>query len=225
MKRAVKKIAKILRVEAYVPRMVKVVSKDFSSNQSEVPRRNYTSYEQYLRHQIEKADVYEMEIRAHDSEYENIIHGRFANYGFQGKSILCLGARFGGEVRAFTELGALAIGLDLNPGKNNLYVLPGDVHKLQFADKSFDIIYTNILDHIYDVETFFSEIKRVLKNDGVAYFEVNLSKPTRYESIDISDLDTTIGMLSKRFILVSRNNVHNKTSYVDWSGELIECKV
>ena len=33
-----------------------------------------------------------------------------------GEPVLCLGARLGGEVRALTRLGALAIGIDFNPG-------------------------------------------------------------------------------------------------------------
>ena len=60
-------------------------------------------------------------------------------------SMLCLGARLGGEVRAFRRLGALALGVDLEPGLNNRHVLPGDVHALQFADGVFDYAFTNIL--------------------------------------------------------------------------------
>ena len=59
--------------------------------------------------------------------------------GIVGCSVLCLGARLGGEVRAFTAMGALSIGIDLNPGPNNAYVLPGDFHHLQFAQSVFDV--------------------------------------------------------------------------------------
>ena len=46
--------------------------------------------------------------------------------------MLCLGARLGTEVRALHNLGYFAIGIDLNPGVDNPYVLMGDFHKLVF---------------------------------------------------------------------------------------------
>jgi len=48
-----------------------------------------------------------------------------------GEAVLCIGARLGGEVRALTQLGALAIGVDFNPGFRNPYVLWGDGLHLQ----------------------------------------------------------------------------------------------
>ena len=41
----------------------------------------------------------------------------------RGATVLCVGARLGGEVRAFKSLGALAIGIDLNPGTLNMDVV------------------------------------------------------------------------------------------------------
>jgi hypothetical protein len=40
-----------------------------------------------------------------------------------GARVLCIGARLGGEVRAFKSLGALAVGIDLNPGGYNMDVI------------------------------------------------------------------------------------------------------
>ena len=37
------------------------------------------------------------------------------------------------EVRAFLDHGAFAVGIDLNPGRDNRYVMVGDFHQLQFA--------------------------------------------------------------------------------------------
>lgn len=224
IKKIVTRISRMFGFKPFVPRMVKQVSGEFSVMDGNVKRRNYSNYDEYVMHQIEKADVYESAIRKHDAEYEKIIFDRFKNYELNGKSILCLGARFGGEVRAFTNHGALAIGIDLNPGENNYFVLPGDVHKIQFANGSFDIIYTNILDHIYDAKLFFSEIKRVLRQGGHIFFEINLEKPTRYEAIDISNLSSTIALLKDNFNVISRTEITNKTSYVNWRGELVECK-
>ena len=65
-----------------------------------------------------------------------------------GKSILCVGARLGGEVRAFTRLGALAVGIDFMPGFRNAWSLWGDATRIQFADGVYDYVYCNIIDHI-----------------------------------------------------------------------------
>ena len=50
-----------------------------------------------------------------------------------GSPVLCVGARLGGEVRAFQSLPEvqLAIGVDFNPGEKNPLVMYGDAHSLQ----------------------------------------------------------------------------------------------
>ena len=87
-------------------------------------------------------------------------------------AVLCLGARLGTEVRALQERGHLAIGIDLNPGQDNPYVLPGDFHDLVFADGSFAAVYTNALDHLFDLPRLAAEIQRVLAPDGVLIADV-----------------------------------------------------
>ncbi len=82
-------------------------------------------------------------------------------------SVLCLGARLGGEVGAFIDNGYFAVGLDINPGKGNKHVLYGDFHELQFADNSIDIIYTNSLDHVLDMDKVISEVVRTLQSGGI----------------------------------------------------------
>ena len=91
--------------------------------------------------------------------------------GVVGQSVLCLGARLGGEVRAFTEMGALSLGIDLNPGPSNKYVLIGDFHHLQFASHVFDLVYTNVIGHAWDLRALGSEICRVLKPSGVFHMD------------------------------------------------------
>ena len=80
--------------------------------------------------------------------------------------VLCLGARLGGEVRAFRALGALSVGIDLNPGSNNPLVLEGDFHHIQFADETSDVIFTNVIGHAFDLRLLGNEICRVLKPTG-----------------------------------------------------------
>ena len=86
-------------------------------------------------------------------------------------SALCLGARVGGEVLAFLDHGYFAVGIDLNAGKSNNCVLYGDFHKLVFPDQSVDIVYTNSLDHVQDMDKVITEVARVLKPGGLFWTE------------------------------------------------------
>ena len=54
--------------------------------------------------------------------------------------MICLGARLGGEVRAFKTLGAIAIGIDLNPGKDSMDVLAGDYYNIGLPNNSLIMI-------------------------------------------------------------------------------------
>ena len=108
------------------------------------------------------------------------------------KRILCLGARAGDEVAALRKLGyEKTIGVDIQP----INILPdmveqGDVHNLKYDDDSFDILYSNILDHLHfsSFEKFTNECKRILKKNGIIIFDVGLNAETGlYESFSIKN--------------------------------------
>ena len=63
-------------------------------------------------------------------------------------------------------MGAFVVGVDLNPGPNNPYVLVGDFHHLQFATRSVDVVYTNVIGHVWDLIALGAEVCRVLKPSG-----------------------------------------------------------
>lgn len=134
--------------------------------------RGYASYAEYLEHQGSKLDTV-AEIAAWDEEWEATVRKRLQAQQVEtaGRSALCLAARLGGEVRALRRLGAFAVGVDLNPGDANRWVLPGDFHVLDFPDNSVDIVFTNSLDHALDVERVAREVRRVLKPDGLFLVE------------------------------------------------------
>ena len=83
--------------------------------------------------------------------------------------MLCLGARLGGEVRAFKGLGMIALGIDLNPGRSNMDVVAGDFHDIPFPDGAFDFSYSNVLDHVFDTARFAREVCRVMKPGGTFF--------------------------------------------------------
>lgn len=135
-------------------------------------------YDKYLDHQKEKLSIYlghdkkKMALEKLALDHYRALINRLASYEIKGKTVLCLAARIGQEVKAFRDLGAFAVGIDLNPGPDNLYVHYGDFHDLVFPNHSADIIYTNSLDHTFDFHKLISEITRVLKEDGTLILEI-----------------------------------------------------
>ena len=136
--------------------------------------RNYASYEEYLEHQAEKLDKYLNRRRGkEDDEYAEFIRRFGMADEIKGlHTALCLGARLGTEVKALHELGYFALGIDLNPGPDNQWVCVGDFHKLVFPNGSVDLVYTNTLDHVFELERVVAEIDRVLQPDGVFLTDV-----------------------------------------------------
>ena len=134
-----------------------------------IETRPYASYDQYIQHQKSKADhgtplyaklltdLWEPDcagFRENFKPYKDIL----ANC----QDALCLGARTGQEVHVLREMGvAGAIGIDLVPTPP--LVLAGDVHQLQFADASYDFIFSNIFDHVLYPDRFVNEVKRVTR--------------------------------------------------------------
>jgi SAM-dependent methyltransferase len=144
------------------------------NEQEDVAIRNYASYDEYVAHQASKLDRIIGRLR----QNEPVLLTEFVER-FKGcvplkaaRSVLCLGARVGTEVAALHSLGYFAVGIDLNPGPNNRYVLPGDFHNLVFPDDCLDAIYTNSLDHAFDLPQVIGEVHRVLRPSGLFVADV-----------------------------------------------------
>lgn len=151
-------------------------------------RRSYRSYAEYLQHQRSKLP--RLDLRRYDEEYRRELKERVAELAIvhPGHRVLCLAARIGTEVKAFIDLGAFAIGIDLNPGPGNAYVVHGDFHALQYAGSSVDLVFSNSLDHAFDLEKLLGEVRRVLAPGGLLLIEVGLGlneggSPEFYESL------------------------------------------
>lgn len=151
-------------------------------------RRQYASYEEYIRHQQSKLQY--LDLADYDQTYRQQLRERLQKLSplKRGSSVLCLGARQGTEVAAFHDLGCFAVGVDLNPGANNPLVLYGDFHNLPFPGRSADVIFTNSLDHAFDLEKLINEISRVLKPGGWLIIEAirggeEQSAPDHYASL------------------------------------------
>ena len=138
-------------------------------HQSDLAQRSYASYAEYLDHQASKLS--QVEERLYETYEEDRAEFRRRFEGCEplreARNVLCLAARLGTEVRALYDLGYFAVGIDLNPGKDNDCVLKGDFHDLVFPDGAVDAVYCNALDHVMDLEKLLSEIDRVLRPGGI----------------------------------------------------------
>ena len=121
------------------------------------------------------------------------------------KTVLCLGARLGGEVRAFKELGAIALGIDLNPGEASMEVLAGDFHHIMFPDGSFDYLFSNVLDHVFSDDMLATEAHRVLAPGGIFMASVFPDVSDRWngrEGVSIENRDKFAALMAKKgFVL------------------------
>jgi SAM-dependent methyltransferase len=167
-------------------------------------RRQYDSYDDYVEHQQAKfklKNICPREIDDYDQRYRSTLLQRLQDFGVVGTgTALCLGARQGSEVKAFIDKGCFAVGIDLNPGRDNRYVLPGDFHAIQYPERSVDIVFSNSFDHAFDLPRLLKEIVRVLKPGGLLVLEAGFGMEEKgsagfYECLQWSTVDQLIGIL------------------------------
>ena len=182
--------------------------------------REYTSYERYLEHQRHKLPY--LDLREYDSRFREVLRERLQQTGIDwpGKIVICLAARTGTEVKAFLDISAFAVGIDLNPGPENRYVLYGDFHDIRFATGSADVVFTNSMDHVFDVDKVLDQVKRVLKPRG--YFLVEAARgmeegrnPEFYESFWWKSVDDLIDILVHHGFTI----VFRQPFTIPWQGE------
>ena len=185
-------------------------------------RRVYPSYEDYLRRQQSKLAC--LDLSRYEAEYQRLLGERLAGVvGLKkGAAVLCLGARLGAEVRAFHDRGCFAVGLDLNPGKHNPYVLHGDFHEIQFPAESVDVIFTNSLDHVFAADRFIAEIRRVLKSGGMLLLETMKGRtqgisPDAYASFWWNSVDDVVALFDRQGFKALQRTAFDRP----WPGELL----
>ena len=167
-------------------------------------KRKYASYDAYVEHQASKLDKIAPRLREKEDEDLAEFRRRFAGCAALAgaRSVLCLGARLGTEVRALHDLGYFAIGIDLNPGPDNAFVLPGDFHRIVFPDGSVDAVYTNALDHVFSLEDVVGEVRRLLRQGGVFVADLELGStegfvPGEYEAVMWGDHRALIDRIAR----------------------------
>lgn len=143
-------------------------------------KRDYADYEEYLTHQKLKLEEL-VKMKGGFSnfdifDYRVKFYTRFRQLPAflpPTADILCCGARQGTEVDVLRDLGFhRARGIDLNPGPSNPLVETGDMMKLALPDDSLDLLYTNCVDHSFDLDAMISEHARTLKPDGYLLYDI-----------------------------------------------------
>lgn len=159
--------------------------------------KRYRTYQEYIAHQQLKLGT--MDLSYYDINYHKILRERLEVLGFleRGTSVLCLAARIGTEVKAFLDIGCFALGIDVNPGDKNRYVVWGDFHDIQFPPQSVDVVFTNSVDHVFDVQKLINEIKRVLKKEGILILEAGEVGPGDFESFCWSTVESLVSLFKK----------------------------
>ena len=174
-------------------------------------------YDEYRKHQASKLPLFKDGVAANELRCRTELAERLQVSA--GMSVLCLGARLGGEVRAFIDRGCFAIGLDLNPGEGNRFVVHGDFHQIQFANDSVDVIFTNSVDHVFDLDKFITEICRVLKPDGLLIMDIAKGRaaghpPGPWESLWWQGADDILASFLGQFTALYRHGFE-----WPWPGE------
>jgi protein O-GlcNAc transferase len=190
-------------------------------------RRRYASYDEYVAHQRQK--IRHLDLTGYDAAFEAELSRRLATADIvrRGDTVLCLGARLGTECRAFIGQGAVAIGIDLNPGPGNRHVVAGDFHDPQFADGSIDLVYTNCLDHSFDLEKVLAGVRRVLKPGGAFVADLmNGSadadpwKPDTYDCLFWEKVDDFIEQLRETSGFAVESSIPMKSVW-GWPGRMV----
>ena len=166
--------------------------------------RCYASYDAYVKHQACKLASIADRLRRTEVDELGEFRERFASCDALANIdvILCLGARLGTEVRALHSLGRFAVGVDLEPGPDNRHVLHGDFHALVFPDASVGAVYSNALDHAFDLDRMVREVLRVLRPGGRFIAEIDAgfeegTVPGHYEAISWARADLAIQTIAR----------------------------
>lgn len=183
--------------------------------------KEYETYDKYIEHQRSKLDDGLIEkdwFKRYKIQYSEMLTYLLGltSLNFDNTSTLCVGARTGEEVEVFCNLGSFSVGIDINTGNNNRWVVTGDASSIQYPDHCVDVVYTNALDHILKIDECLSEIKRVLRPNG--YFILLIGSPedaekdkwgsTYWNNVDdvISYLKENYGFIFQKRIDVSKTN-------------------
>ena len=173
----------------------------------------HKTYEDYINKQLEKTLNPNKIKKWQGDEWQIKVDGfrhlfkRNEEFLQNKKNSICLGARTGQEVFVLKELGLDSIGVDLVEFPP--YTIKGDIHNLEFDDKKFDLIFTNILDHSLQLEKFISEMERVCIKDGIIILNLQENLPGDDYSENVINDPEPIIKIFKNSTLIKNRKIKN----------------
>lgn len=168
-------------------------------------RRRYSTYDAYLRHQLNKTlnpnlrqiwttRDWDRKVRVFSQFFLSLQHSHLLS---NHSRALCVGARVGQEVAALRRLGVNnSVGIDLVPYPP--LVIKGDFHRQPFDDETFDFEFSNVFDHALYPEKFVGEIERTMKLGGVCVLHVSVSKRAdKYSANDLFSVKPLVKLFKR----------------------------
>ncbi len=152
------------------------------------PRMNQSSYDQF--YNIEYRSLYSSSGDATDLFFKNQYkHGRKicrlvsrylpSSRTLKGLIVLEVGCGAGGILKYFQEQGSCIYGVDLGEKyidygrtKHNLNLTAGTIKDLPNNIAPDLVIYSHVLEHVLDPTNELSQVRSILKDDGILYVEV-----------------------------------------------------
>lgn len=129
--------------------------------------------------QIQDKTHDELRRRAKAAKIVAVLEHFLGTGGLTGRTAVDVGCSTGFTAAALADAGATVIGLDIDvPGLQYaserfggaIRFLCADGSRLPFPDRSVDVVvFNHIYEHVVDPDAVMSEIRRVLRPDGVAY--------------------------------------------------------
>ncbi|CAO2177631.1 unnamed protein product [Urochloa humidicola] len=169
------------------------------------PSTKYHTYEDYLRHQLNKTlnprlrrvwatRDWQRKVTTFATFFTSLQHQHLLT---NTSRALCVGARLGQEVAALRQIGVRnAVGIDLAPAPP--LVVRGDFHAQPFEDETFDFEFSNVFDHALYPDRFAAEIERTLRPGGVAVLHVAVHRRgDRYSANDLLDVKGLVGLFRR----------------------------
>ena len=158
-----------------------------------IRRREYKDYKEYLDHQAVKTLKVKAGTCGELGPFETrlffmkqILAWSIGPVVAHGKAV-CLGARRGEEVQALRDLGFDAIGIDIV--EFPLLVIKGDFHAMPFKDGTFDLVFSNAVDHAHDLPTLAWEIRRVTAPGAIVILHLTVGEYSEEMSLGITSAD------------------------------------
>lgn len=174
---------------------------------------NYKSYEDYVNYQLIKTSNKDKqkiwmgkEWRMKIDIFKRLFNNNL-NLIKNCENALCLGSRTGQEVVALNEIGIKSV-IGINLHEFLPYTIKGDIHDLKYDDNTFDLEFTNILDHSIMPEKFLSEIHRTLKPNGILILHIQLGiDQDLFTETVIEKEESLIELLELNFKILIKNNI------------------